>query len=144
MKPACRMRGYTLLESIIVLSVLAVALGAGANSTRQAFLREQIDGRARAVVYDLAGAQQQAVALRTTVTVTFQDSAYAVSTGGATLLNGTVPSHISFGGTPTVLTFNRRGTPGGTLAVTMVSATAGRSYSILIDPGTGRVSYNAY
>jgi prepilin-type N-terminal cleavage/methylation domain-containing protein len=144
MRLAYRMRGYSLLELIIVLSILAVALGAGAYSTRQAFLREQIDGGARAVIYDLAGAQQQAVARRATVTVTFQGSAYLISSSGATLLNGTVPGHISFGESQTTLTFNRRGTPGGTLAVSMASATAGRSYSITINAGTGRASYSAY
>jgi prepilin-type N-terminal cleavage/methylation domain-containing protein len=138
------MRGYTLLESVVVLSLLAVALGAGAHSTRQAFLREQVDGQARAVVYDIGAAQQQAVALRTTVTVTFQDSTYSVTYGGGTLLNIVTPSHISFGGTATTLTFNRRGVPGGTLAVNMTSSAAGKNFAIAVDSGTGRASYNEY
>jgi prepilin-type N-terminal cleavage/methylation domain-containing protein len=144
MKPACRMRGYTLLESIVVLSLLAVALGVGATSMRGAFLREEIDGQARAVIHNIGAAQQQAMAMRTTVTVTFQNNIYLVSGGGSTLINGTMPSHISFGGSPTILTFNRRGVPGGTLAVTMASSTAGRTYAIMVDSGTGRASYNAY
>jgi prepilin-type N-terminal cleavage/methylation domain-containing protein len=138
------MRGYTLLESMVVLGVLAVALGAGAHSARGAFLREQIDGHARAVLYELASAQQQAVARRATVTVTFQGSTYAVSSGGTTLLSATVPSHISFGSDVTSVTFSRRGVPGGTLAVTMASGAAGRSYSITLDAGTGRAAYYAY
>ena len=141
LKPACRMRGYTLLESVVVLSLLAVALGVGATSMRGAFLREEIDGHARAVIHDIGAAQQQAVAMRATVTVTFQNSAYLVAAGGSTLRNATVPNHISFGGSATTMTFNRRGIPGGTLAVTMASSTAGRTYSITVDAGTGRATY---
>jgi hypothetical protein len=42
------------------------------------------------------------------------------------------------------MTFNRRGVPGGTLAVNMTSSAAGKSFAIAVDTGTGRASYNEY
>jgi spore coat protein U-like protein len=132
-------RGYTLLEAVIVGAVAALLLAAGASSVRTALAREEADGWARTLVHELTAAQQAAVTRRATVNATFQDRTFTVAVaGGATLRREVLPAHITFGGTLLTVTFDRRGVPSGAGTLTL-SSTTGRSYTITIEPGTGRV-----
>jgi hypothetical protein len=78
----------------------------------------------------------------TTVTIGFQDHTFSVSAAGDVIRVETLPSHITLGSTLQVVTFDRRGTPAAGLTLTVASTTAGRSYSIAIEPGTGRATYS--
>jgi hypothetical protein len=60
------------------------------------------------------------------------------------LRSDTLPGHLSFGSTLQTLTFDRRGTPAGTLVITMISSTSGAACVISVNTGTGRASYVAY
>ncbi|MDR7421109.1 MAG: hypothetical protein QN159_01375 [Armatimonadota bacterium] len=131
--------GYTLLEAVVVGALAAVLLAVGASNFRTALAREEADGWARTLVHELTAAQQAAVTRRTTVNATFQDRTFTVSVaGGTTLRREVLPSHITFGSTLQTVTFDRRGVPSGVGTLTL-SSTTGRSYTITIEPGTGRV-----
>jgi type II secretory pathway pseudopilin PulG len=133
-------RGYTMLETVVVGAVAALLLAAGVSNFRTALAREEADGWARALVGELTAAQQAAVTRRATVSATFQDRTFTVSVaGGATLRREVLPAHITFGSTLQTVTFDRRGVPSGAGTLTL-SSTTGRSYTITIEPGTGRAS----
>jgi len=135
-------RGFSLLELVMVLSLVGLLMSIGVYSFRQVLTREEIDGAARSVANEIGAGQQAAITRRTSVTATFQNQTYSVVAGGATLRQETLPSHITFGSTLQSITFDRRGTPSGTLTLTVTSAAAGRSYLITIDTTTGRVTYS--
>ncbi len=133
-------RGYSLIELVVVASLLSVLLTTGAMNMRRALAREEADGWARALVTEIAAGQQAAMTRRTSVTVDFDDRTFTVAAlGSGVLRQDTLPQHMTFG-TPRTVTFDRRGVPSGDLTIT-VSSTSGRSYTITIEPGTGRVTY---
>jgi hypothetical protein len=117
---------------------VALLLGVGITSFRQALAREELDGWARAVANELSAAQQAAITRRTTVIATFQDQTFVVAAGGIVLRRETLPDHITFGSILRSAQFDRRGLPAATLVLPM-SSTAGRSFTITVQNGTGRV-----
>lgn len=135
-----RSRGYTLLELAMVLALVSILLGAGATRIARALAREELEGWVRAMAYDVGAGQQAAITRRTTVTVGFQDQTFSVSAPDVTLRQETLPAHISLGPSLQVVMFDRRGRPSSGLTVTVTSARAGRSYAIVVEPGTGRVT----
>lgn len=141
------------MELVIVLSLVSVLLSASASGVRNALAREEIDGRIRAIVFDLAAGQQVAMSRRTQVMATFQDQTYTIVdvNGGGTYRQETLAGHITFGGTLQTIRFDRRGIPadaGGTpitseWTITMRSTASGHTYTLKVEPVTGRVSYSA-
>ncbi|MGQ0572370.1 MAG: prepilin-type N-terminal cleavage/methylation domain-containing protein [Armatimonadota bacterium] len=135
--------GFTLVETSIVLTLIAILLTIGVSGIRMALAREEIDGWVRSVAYDLAAGKQAAITRRASVTATLQNQTFTIAvSGGGNLRQDTVPSHITFGSTLRSLTFDRRGVPSGDLSLTVTSTTSGRSYTITIEAGTGRVTYS--
>jgi len=135
-------RGYSVMELAVVVALLGVLLSAGALNLRGVLAREEADGWVRGLATEIAAGQQAAMTRRTTVSAEFEGSAFSIAaSGGGVLRRDTLPNHMTFGETRRTLTFDRRGIPSGDLALT-VSSTAGRAYSITIEPGTGRVSYS--
>ncbi len=141
-------RGFTVLEIVIVLSLVGVMLAMAAIQVRGAMLREETDGWVRAIVYDIAAGQQAAMTQRSSVIATFYSNRTydIVSYNGImrVLRRDTLPSHMSFGVGPTgtSVTFDRRGVPSTSLTLD-VTSTSGKSYTITVESGTGRVSYRA-
>ncbi len=133
-------RGYSLLELVVVGALTSILLAIGATSLRTAMARQEVDGWARSVAYELSAGQQQAITRRASVTASFQDKTFTII-GGGTTRQETLPAHITFGSTLQTVTFNRRGTPSAAFTVT-VSSTSGRSYLVTVAAGTGRVSIN--
>lgn len=134
--------GFSVMELAVVVALLGVLLSAGALNLRGALAREEADGWVRALATEIAAGQQAAMTRRTTVSVEFEGSTFSiVAVGGGVLRQDTLPAHMTFGATRRTLTFDRRGVPSGDLALT-VSSAAGRTYSITIEPGTGRVTYS--
>jgi type IV fimbrial biogenesis protein FimT len=79
--------GVTLVESLMVLAVTAVVLGAAAPSFEAARERRQLEGVAAQLETDIHHARSLAVARSTTLRITFQDNAagscYVVHSGNA-------------------------------------------------------------
>lgn len=155
-------RGFTTLEVAIVLPLVGILALVGLTNMRQALAREEIDGWVRSMTYDIAAGRQAAITRRTTVTVAMANTdgggsqpapppgaitSYGIYTigvsGGGTLRQATLPSDISMTTTcPAGLcSFDRRGIPIASGTITVTSASTGRSYTITIEAGTGRVSY---
>ena len=145
-------RGYTLVEMVIVLSFISILITLSAYGVRNALAREELDGWVRSIVSDLTAAQQMAVTRRAEIIAVFQSRTMIMSfvSGGGTFRQETLPAHIRFGTTETyALRFDRRGVPanssGGALTSEYtfpINSTSGRSFTIHVEPGTGRVSYS--
>lgn len=138
-------RGYSLLEGVIVLSLVGILLGMSVSSMRLALARERIDGRVRSMTYDIAAGRQAALTRRTTVTVTVTGGTYTISAlSGGTLRQQTLPSDIAMTTTcpANACSFDRRGVPIAVGTISVTSSSTGRSYTIRIQAGTGRVSYS--
>jgi len=137
-------RGYSVIEMVIVLGLIAILLSVGVTSVRQAMAREEIDGWVRAVVADIAAGQQAAITRRATVTATFSSRTYTIAvSGNGTIRQDTVPAHITFGDPPP-LSFDRRGVPSLETgwAMTVRSTSTGRTYTVRVEAATGRASYS--
>lgn len=134
-------RGFTTLELVMVVSLAAVFLSLSAFTIRGAVAREELNGWARTVVHELGAAQQAALTRRVTVTAAFQNQTFTVTLpGGAVLLQETLPIHLTFGAVLRTVTFDRRGTPGGSSSFTLSSTLGGPVYTVVIEPTTGRAS----
>ena len=137
-------RGYSALELVIVLSLVGILLAISIPSMRLALAREEVDGWVRALTYDIAAGRQAAITRRTTVTVTITAMTYTIGVlGGGTLRQATLPAGISMTTTcpANACAFDRRGVPIAVGEISVTSADTGRSYTLSIETGTGRVSY---
>ena len=154
-------RGFTAVEIALVLPIVGILIAVGASNMRQALAREEIDGIVRSMTYDIAAGRQAAITRRTTVAVTMTDSGgnghpanasptlagtiYTIGvSGGGTLRQQELPSHISMTTTcpAGACSFDRRGVPITAGMITVTSSTTGRTYTITIEAGTGRVSFS--
>ncbi len=137
--------GLSTLESMIVVVLLGVAVGMSVSGIRGAVARERVDGWVRTMVYDIAAARQAALTRRTTVTVSVTSHAYTIgAAGGGTLRQAILPEDIVLSTTcpAAACSFNRRGVPLAAGTITVTNTTTGRTYSVRIVEGTGRVSYS--
>jgi prepilin-type N-terminal cleavage/methylation domain-containing protein len=138
-------RGYTFIELVVVLSLLAVLMTLAAVNVRVALAREEADGWVRSLARDIAAGQQAAFTRRGSVTATFQNRTYTITvttaSGSTVLRQDTLPPHMTFGATLQSVTFNRRGVPNTALTLT-VSSSFGRTYTIFVEDGTGRVTHS--
>ncbi len=136
--------GYSVTEAAVALSLAGILVAAGVSGFRLANAREQIDGWARSMTFDVSTGRQTAVTQRTPVTVALTDSSYLIAaSGGTTLRSAALPPDISITTTcpSRVCAFDRQGLPTAAGTITLASASTGRSYVITIEPGTGSVSY---
>ncbi len=134
--------GFTAIEMVMVMSMVGILMTAGAHNVRLALDREQVDGWVRSVVYDIAAGQQAAITRRATVTAAFQKHAYSVAVvGGGVLRSDSLPSQITFGNELQTFSYDRRGIPSSAFSLTVQSTTTGRTYTITVEAGTGRVTF---
>ncbi len=137
--------GLSTLESMIVVGVLGIVVGMSISGMRGALARERVDGWVRTMVYDIAAARQAALTRRTTVTVSVTPHAYTIGAAdGGTLRQALLPQDIVLSTTcpAAACSFNRRGVPLAAGTVTVTNTTTGRTYTVHITQGTGRVSYS--
>ena len=136
-------RGRSLIEIVFVSAFISMLLTVGATNIRQALAREELEGWVRAITNDITAAQQAAITRRATVTATFQNNTYTIGAGGGGVLRqDTLPAHITFGSTLQSFSFDRRGTPSSAYTLTMTSTTTGRTFTISIEPVTGRATHS--
>ncbi len=136
-------RAFSVVELVVVLGLVGVLLALGFNSIRLAAAREEIDGYVRALAYEISAAQQAAITRRTNVRATFLDRTYTIFVvDGPVLRHDVAPAHITLGAPLQQVTFDRRGVPSAPLVLPVSSTSTGRSYTIRVADGTGRVSYS--
>ncbi len=137
--------GLSALESMIVITILGIVMGMSVSGMRHAVARERVDGWVRTMTYDIAAGRQAALTRRTTVTVTITGQSYTIgAASGGTLRQAALPADIVLTTTCPwgACTFDRRGVPSAWGAITMTNTTTGRTYTVRIEAGTGRVSYS--
>jgi type IV fimbrial biogenesis protein FimT len=82
-----RQTGFTLIESMVVLAVVSVTAGIAVPSFQKASERRQLEGAAAQLATDIRHARSSAVALSSSVRVSFQQvaggSCYLLHTGRA-------------------------------------------------------------
>lgn len=142
---AASVRGFSTLEILLVMPVIVILATAGVVSMRQALAREEVDGWARSMTYDISAGRQAAITRRTTVTVTITGTTFTIGAAGVgTIRQATVPADISMTTTcpAGACSFDRRGLPIASGTITVTSASTGRTFTITIESGTGRVSYS--
>lgn len=110
-------KGFTMIELIVTLAVLAILIGIAIPSYNSLMPRYRLNGAARQVATDLMKARMQAVKLSTNVTVTFNGTtdSYTISntsSGGSYSETFNIKTHysgveLSSTGTPE---FHPRGT----------------------------------
>lgn len=135
--------GMSALESMIVVVILGILLGMSASRISGALARERADGWARTLTADVAAARQAALTRRTTVTVAVAGSGYTIdASGGGTLRQAVLPADIVLSTTCSagICSFSRRGTPVAAGTITLTNTTTGRTFTIVVQAGTGRVS----
>jgi len=138
--------GLSALESMIVVTLLGVVMGMSVSGMRHAVARERVDGWVRTMTYDIAAARQAALTRRTTVTVSIAGQTYTIgAAGGGTLRQAALPADITLATTcpAGACSFDRRGVPTAWGTITVTNTTTGRTYTVRIEAGTGRVSYSA-
>ena len=117
---ACKdKRGFSLLEIIIVISLIAILSGLAVSSIKAYLPRYYLSGAARQVMTDLMLARMQAVSKNNTTTVTFSSTGYTgeVSADISSQFNGVSLSstgNITFTkmGTTDPVTITLTGSPG--------------------------------
>jgi len=129
---------------MVAVSLLGVIVGMSVSGMRGAVARERIDGWARSMTYDIAAGRQAALVRRSTVTVALTSGGYTIAAPSGTLRQATLPADITLSTTcpAAACSFDRRGVPIASGTITLSSAATGRTYTIRIENGTGRVSFS--
>jgi len=111
---------------------------------RASLALEALDGWTRSMMGDISAAQQSAVTLRGTVSITVNSTSYTMAiSGGNPYRNATLPADLSLSTTcsSNVCSFDRRGVPIAAGTITLTSALTNRSRVITINANTGSVSF---
>jgi type IV fimbrial biogenesis protein FimU len=107
------MRGFTLIELMIILVLLSIVAGIAIPNLTRLITNHQIENQAQALNSLLQFARTEAVVRRSSVTVTSNGNSWRVSAGGATLRQETFdPERASIATAPPApanITFNVNG-----------------------------------
>jgi len=144
--------GYTLIEVIVVLAILAILWGIAAPRYAAAMSRYRAEAAARRIAADLAMARQQAIQTSSSVTVTFSQLTNSYTIPGITSLDRTSnnytvnlsndPYQVTLTNVPFLLgtvTFNAYGSADQSGTITVQSA-AGFQWTITLEASMGKVS----
>lgn len=145
LRSCCRdQSGLSAIESMMAVIIIGLLLGLSVSGMRGAVARERVDGWVRTMTYDIAAARQAALTRRTTVTVSFTSQSYTIVTPSGTLRQGILPADTTLATTcpASACIFDRRGVPAAAGTITVTNTTTGRTYTIRIEAGTGRVSFS--
>ncbi|WP_119154609.1 GspH/FimT family pseudopilin [Caldimonas tepidiphila] len=138
-RPVRSPRGLTLIESMVVLAVMAILATQAAPAFNSFLAASRLRGAASQLTTDLRNARSEAVTRNTEVTVTFSATGYSLDSGGTTLRSVVLAGGTTISsGNGTTVTFTRRGIldPVSSAAVTL--ANSSHSLQVTLHP-LGRV-----
>ncbi len=140
MKRPGRESGFTLVELIVVLGIVAVLLGMSYTSWRGHVAQRELQYGTVQVASDLREAQERAKEARVVYTVTFtaSSSTYVIArSGGGFLENGRLPDGVVLTANQ-VVTFSAFGQPDAAHTLTVQNSTGSGTISVT---GMGGISY---
>ncbi len=144
--------GFTLIETMVVLAILAILLGVGVPSYLNHNSNQRLRMTVRTLVSDLHVARQEAVTRRSAITVTFSpaDKSCPPSPAAAsyTLLQGATPvKHVCFPADirwlslpPAGLAFGSTGGSPTGARLQVRSARTGTAYTVSVSAETGVIT----
>lgn len=142
--PASRLRrGFTLIELIVAMAVLAIIAVVAAPAFGEYFATQRVKSAAEELLTDFQYARMESVQRNVTVALNMAGGGYTITQGANTLKSVTLPSSSSVSaGSTVVATFEpTRGTatlPNGG-AVTLANSGTSRTLRVTISP-IGRVN----
>lgn len=132
--------GFTLLECVVSLAVLAVTLGTAVPSIQQASERRQLEGASAQLATDIRQARSAAVSLATPVRMSFHQS----SAGSCYVLHtGRAADCQCVAGAPAVCSNGAQVINAVAFAASSGLTVASNSASMLFDPDRGTVTPTA-
>ena len=144
--------GYTLVEIVVVLAILAIFWAMAAPRYAAAMSRYRAEAAARRIAADLSMARQQAIQTSSSVTVTFNQLTNSYTIPGITSLDRTSnnytvnlandPYQVTLTSVPFLLgqvTFNTYGSADQSGTITVQSA-SGFQWTITLEATFGKVS----
>lgn len=145
----CRHRGFTLIELMVVMAIVAVLLVVGVAYGPRYVARRQMEQACVTMVQDMQKAQADAIFKRTSRTVEFDTSANSYGyqdASGAYLASvklggGVVIQSAAFGGAnPTSVTFTSFGAPLAGAGKVVVIGPSGMTVWVSVSGVVGRIS----
>lgn len=149
-----RWTGYTVMELVCALGIIAVFAAAGTPKFAKAICARRADAAARRVAADMEWLRSTARTTSTSQSMTFNTSASSYSLASFTnpdapgtayavaLADGTYKSQlvsVNVGGSGSVLTFNGYGLPVAAATIVVKSGTTSRT--IAVDATTGAITW---
>jgi type IV fimbrial biogenesis protein FimT len=134
-------RGFTLLETLVALAVVALLIGAAVASIRGFAAQKTLAGWSDSIVNDIRSAQQLGIARRAAAVVTFTNGtppSYKTTVGGATVRSQTLPSELTI--TSGTIQFNTLGTPSSGATLVLTDTRNGQTITISVAALTGAVT----
>jgi Flp pilus assembly protein TadG len=140
-RPAGHERGVTLLETAVIVAMLALLAGLAVASVGGFIGQKTLAGWGESIANDIRSAQQLSIAERSSAAVTLTNgapAAYATTIGGTTLRRQTLPPELTV--TAGTVQFNSLGVPAAGVAFTLTDARNGEALTITVAPLTGAVT----
>ena len=131
-----RTRGFTLVEMMVVIALVAIISSVAAPGLRQFASGQRAKGITTDLMSDLLLARSEALKRNTTVSVTPRsarwDLGWVVASGGVDIVTREAASDVvQFSGAPAVIAFNLNGrvsAPATAVRITVTPATGGSSH----------------
>ncbi len=136
-----RERGFTIVETLVALAMVALLIGAAVVSIGGFAAQKTLAGWSESIVNDIRSAQQLGIARRAAAVVTFTNStppSYATTIGGVTVRSQTLPSELTI--TSATIQFNSLGTPSSGATLVVTDTRNGQTITISVRALTGAVT----